>query len=326
MNVLVMKKMETKEFDEILYIFPDRIKKVLSAVSSGVKSCTYEIRLRSGKPIVLFTDSGSNFLKPDSTVSIIDSNHSMLTFKDDLQQIVSCICGYSVYSHQNDIAKGYVTFGNGHRAGFCGTAVINNGDITALRDIDSINIRISRNFNSAADLLLEEISKNSDFNGIIIGGAPCTGKTTVLKSFAEKISSSYKFRYMKTVLVDERFEMFGGCGLNCDVLSGFSKQDGISHAIRVLSPEIIVCDEITSIQEAETIVAGCYSGVKFVVSVHIGAPDDLFVRPVSKKLTDSGFFDYVVFLEKTEKPGNIKEIVNLEELKNGYYRNYCRCV
>ncbi|MBO5935777.1 MAG: hypothetical protein J6Q94_09855 [Clostridia bacterium] len=315
--------METKEFDEILNFFPERIKSVLKSVSTDVKSNTYEIRLRSDKPIVLFANNGSNFIKTDSTVSAIDSKYSFCISKDELQQVISGICGYSLYSHQNDIANGFVTFGNGHRAGFCGTAILNDGRITALRDIESVNIRISRYIENSAKELIEEISKQPVFNGIIIAGAPCTGKTTVLKGFASEISSLYRFGYMKTVLIDERFEM--GCvrGLNCDVLCGFPKTEGIMHAIRVLSPEIIVCDEVVSMCDAESIIKGCYSGVKFVVSIHVGAYKDIFLRPISKKLTDSGFFDYVVFLDNALNPGRIKKIVKTEDLKSEFYCNSC---
>ena len=313
--------METKEFDEVVNFLPERIKIVLLSAPANVKSNTYEIRLRAEKPLVLFAKNGSNFIKKDSTVSVVDSKYSVCVSKDELQQTISSICGYSVYSHQNDIANGFVTFGNGHRAGFCGTAVLTGGNITTLRDIDSVNIRISRNFTNAADDLLEKISDKSDFNGIIIAGAPCTGKTTVLKSFACGISSLYRFRYLKTVLIDERSEMGVNSGLNCDVLCGFPKADGIMHAIRVLSPEIIICDEVASMSDADAIIKGCYSGVKFIVSVHIGSPEDLFLRPISKKLTDCSFFDYVVFLDNALNPGKIKQIVELEKLKNEFYRN-----
>ena len=46
-------------------------------------------------------------------------------------------------------------------------------------------------------------------------------------------------------IVDERGE-FGGFspGVNTDVLTGFGKKKGIEIAVRTLSPELIVCDEI----------------------------------------------------------------------------------
>ena len=126
---------------------------------------------------------------------------------------------------------------------------------------------------------------------------------------------------MKTVVIDERSEM-GHCkGDNCDILKGFSKSDGINHAIRVLSPEIIICDEVSTVEEAEKIIKGCYSGVKFVVSVHIGTQQDLFVRPVSATLMNCGFFDYVAILSDSKNPGEIKKFEKTEDLKNEYYSN-----
>lgn len=315
--------METKEFDEVLCYFPERIKAVLTSVSDVIKSCTYEIRFRLNKPIILFAVNGSNFVKSDSTVSMIDSNKSVTVTKEELQQIVGSICDYSMYSHQNDISQGFVTFGNGHRAGFCGTAIINNGIITTLRDIDSVNIRVARDFEDAADDLLETVSNAREFRGIIVAGAPCSGKTTVLKSFASRVSSLYKYGYMKTVVMDERFEMKGNSGINCDVLCGFPKTEGIIHAMRVLSPEIIICDEVVSMQEADEIIKCCYSGVRFVVSVHTGSIEELLLRPVSEKLIKCGFFDILVFLDNSDKPGKISKIIKSEELKHEYYCNNC---
>ena len=314
--------MDSKNFDEVISYFPDNLKYILKSVSESVKRETYEIRLRTDKPIVLYGKYGCNFLKNDSTVSGIDCRYCVCITDNDIRKIVSRICNYSVYTHQNDMSNGFVTFGNGHRAGFCGTAVINNSSITALRDITSINIRIACYFENAADELLDFLSDNKNFSGIIIAGAPCTGKTTLLRSFASKVSSMYNFGYMKTVIIDERSEMITSNGVNCDILRGFSKTDGINHAIRVLSPEIIVCDEVISSDEAADIIKGCYTGVKFIVSVHIGTPEDIFRRSVSKTLTDSGFFDYIVFLDNCNFPGKIKKIIGIQELKNEFD---CNC-
>lgn len=313
--------MDNEKFDEVISFFPESVRNVLLCISDTVKNNTYEIRLRTEKPIVLFGNYGSYFIKKDSTVSGIDSRNSVIINESDIKKIITKICGYSVYTHQNDMSQGFVTFGNGHRAGFCGTAVRNNNKITALRDINSVNMRIARFFDDAADELIKKLPDKHSFNGIIIAGAPCTGKTTLLRSFAAKISSQYNYGYMKTVIVDERSEMSFCSGFNCDILRGFSKTEGITHAIRVLSPEIIICDEVVSAEEAEKIIKGCYSGVKFIVSVHVGTPDELFLRPVSKTLTECGFFDYVVFLENSKNPGKINNIVKTEELKNEYTCN-----
>lgn len=311
--------MEDKSFNEVIKVLPFKLREVLRFVPENIKTQAYEIRLRLNKPVALFGRFGTVFVKNDSTVSALDYSGAVTVNNTDIKETVSSICGYSLYSHQHDITQGFVTFGNGHRAGFCGTAVY-NGSLSALRDIDSVNIRIAREYENCADKLLDAVSGKS-FTGIIVAGAPCSGKTTVLRSFASKISSSYSYGFSKTAVIDERYEM--GCfnGVNCDVLRGFNKLDGIVHATRVLSPEIIVCDEVTTVQEAEKIVKCCYSGIKFAVSVHTGNIKDIFFRPVSKILIDSGFFDYIVFLKNSAAAGDIDSVYKTEELNIDLFSN-----
>lgn len=313
--------MEDKKFNEITDVLPSGIKNVLRYIPENIKAETYEIRIRQNKPVTIFGKYGIYFVKKDSTVSAVDFVGSLKVSGSDIKSVVSSLCGYSVYSHQNDITQGFVTFGNGHRAGFSGTAVY-NGTLTALRDIDGVNIRIAREFDNSADKLLDLLT-GKNFSGIIVAGEPCSGKTTVLRSFASKISSLYAYGYKKTVIIDERYEMGNVNAVNCDVLRGFSKTDGIIHATRVLSPEIIVCDEITTVKEAEQIIRSCYTGVRFAVSVHIGNVKDIFQRPVSKILTDSSFFDYIVFLKNSSSAGEIDLIAKTEDLKNELHRNDC---
>lgn len=309
--------MEDKSFNEVISILPEKIRNVLMYISENIKSETYEIRLRLNKPLVVFGKYGTFFVKSDSTVSAVDYIGAVTVGESDIKEAVGSLCGYSVYSHQNDITQGFVTFGSGHRAGFSGTAVYNHS-LTALRDIDSVNIRIAREYNDSADELLKIVSENN-FSGIIVAGAPCSGKTTVLRSFASKISSSFLYGFAKTVLIDERYEMGTKSGANCDVLRGFLKSDGIVHATRVLSPEVIVCDEVATLDEAEKIIKGCYSGVKFVVSVHIGCMKDIYFRPVSKVLLDSGFFDYIAFLGNAASVGKFYSIIKTEDLNRELY-------
>lgn len=100
-------------------------------------------------------------------------------------------------------------------------------------------------------------------------------------------------------IVDERGE-FGGFspGVNTDVLTGFGKKKGIEIAVRTLSPELIVCDEIADDAEVDAIKAGFSSGVAFAVSVHIRDAEDLVHKSIIKKLYLTGEFDYVVLLEE----------------------------
>ena len=92
----------------------------------------------------------------------------------------------------------------GHRAGICGTAVVNNGKIVNIRDITSINVRIAREHKGCADSLYNKIIAVS--GGVLICGAPCSGKTTVLRDLARLLSTKGK---KNVALIDERGELAG---------------------------------------------------------------------------------------------------------------------
>ena len=76
-----------------------------------------------------------------------------------------------------------------------------------------------------------------------------------------------------------------------------------------MSPEIILCDEITTIEEAFDIESGMNSGVGFVVTSHASDLKDAESRPVTRKLLE--LFDIAVFLEGRNSPGKIKEVIPL---------------
>ncbi len=311
--------MNTDAFDEVISYLPQRIRSVLEGLSLSIKKNTFELRIRENKPIMLYGQYGMLFAKTDKSAGIFFTDDCLIAEKNEISMIISSLCNYSLYSHQDDIAKGFLTFGNGHRAGICGTAVTDNGKISTVREIDSLNIRIA----SHIDIELPEIVtniKDPSVSGIIICGPPCSGKTTFLRNAAEKCSSTYASGYVKTVVIDERYELGQFAGINCDVLRGFSKYDGIVYGTRVLSPELIICDEICNECEAEEIIRCCNAGIKFIVSMHADSIDSVFLRPVGKKLADSGFFNYIVFLDKN-KMCNDFEILKTEVAKNEFYCN-----
>lgn len=309
-----------EKFNDAVSVFPDRLKNLLEMIPQSIKQETYEIRIRSEKPLVLFGSYGTAFVAENSIISHIDAKNSAKVTDSELDAIVSAVCGYSVYSHQTDMTNGFVTYGSGNRVGFCGTAVIGtNKSVNSISNITSVNIRIARDIHNAADEILKKIFALSCPRGVIIAGAPCSGKTTVLKSLTEVLSSEYKYGFRKCTVIDERFEMSSIRGINCDIVSGYTKIAGITHAIRTLSPQTVICDEITSESEAEQIIKGLYSGVDFIVSVHADSKRELFCRSISEKLINSGGFDFAVILDGSEKPCTVSEIINLKEQ---YYETF----
>ncbi len=301
-----------KEFDNAITVLPKKLKEILFNIPEHIKEQTFEIRLRADKPLILYGVFGTVFVSANTMISGIDCKNAVLISNEDVHKTILSICGYSLYSHQNDLANGFITFGNGNRAGVCGTAVIKDQEISAVSNITSVNIRIARNYPDCAEALLSFL--DNSFKGLIVAGPPCSGKTTLLKSISYKLSSEYKYGFRKCVLIDERYEMGITNGINLDVLSGYPKSAGINHAIRVLSPEIVVCDEITTLNEAENIIKGMDSGVKFIVSIHAQNEAELLRREVARKLLNSGCFDCAVILNEKPFPCTIDRILTGKEL------------
>ena len=308
--------MENEKFDEVAGIFPNRIANILKFIPESVKKDAYEIRLRADRPLIIFGRNSSGFIYDDSTVSAMVKNGVVVASEEEIRECIEKVCSYSVYAHQNEMAEGFITFGSGIRVGFCGTAVISEGKIKSLRNIDSLNIRIPGEYPECAVPLLDKLYSSGGFNGLIVAGAPCSGKTTLLKSVAYQLSSEYKYGYLKTAVIDERFELGSAVGINCDILRCYPKNTGIIHAVRVLSPQIVICDELSDDMEADNVIRCLNSGIKFAVSVHCGSKKDLINRPLTRKLINSDCFDYVVLLDNSGSPGRIQNIYRMEDLKN----------
>ena len=124
---------------------------VLQAVPSSIQLEVQEIRFRAGRPISLSLPGRTLFLTGRGDVVRTATPSCFLPSQSVLEDVFRSMCAFSVYSHQNEIRNGYVTLRGGHRAGICGTAVMDRGVMTGIRNVSSINIRIAREIRGAAD-------------------------------------------------------------------------------------------------------------------------------------------------------------------------------
>lgn len=315
-----MDKVFSENFDFIISHISLRIRSVLAAMNETVKSEVQEIRLRAGRPVVIVTSKGSSFLTANSRLSLIYSDNCVKAGENEIYDTLNKMCGYSMHSHFEDLLNGYVTLKNGARVGVCGTAVYDGCEVKTVKDITGLNIRINRNINGAADSLFNSVFSDGPQN-LLIAGAPSSGKTTLLKDIARQFSSGRTGRYYKVCVVDERKELFSQnaqadiLGPNTDIIYGFPKDKGISIAIRTLSPEIIICDEIGSASQTQKILYGLNSGVRFILSVHAQSPEELKNKTAVMSLISEGGFKNIAFLSGSSRPGEIKEIVKAESLR-----------
>ncbi len=317
-NILV------KQFDEAISFLPPRLKQILSDVSDEIKEKTYEVRLRTEKCIVLITSDGVIFADKGKVTYIHSENLHKVT-RQDINETFNRLCDYSVYSHSDSIVQGFITIHGGHRVGICGTAVTDNGRITSIRSISSLNIRIAREFRGCADKIIAEVFRKGLTN-IIIAGPPSSGKTTLLRDIVRQISSGISGVCHKVTVVDERCEIApvndGICvfdlGFNTDILSSFPKAEGIMCALRTLSPDMIVCDEIGTNDECESVKCGLNSGICFALSIHASDIYELKNKPQFRLLAESGVDAKIVILGN--KPCTVKEFREIGEM---YDENNC---
>lgn len=292
----------------------------LRLVDEAIADDAQEIRLYAGRPVMILCRDRAYFPDSGGKTGRIPPEDCLTLSGRELQSVFSMLCDYSVFSFQNEIKEGYITLKSGHRAGICGTAVTENGGIRTIREISSINLRIAKQVYGCADGLIGLL--RSDFDSLILAGPPGCGKTTILRDAVRQLCSGALGRYVRTGVVDERCEI-ASCanaepgfdmGISCDILSGYPKHIGIEHAVRSLSSEIVVCDEICSAEEVSAIEQGMNSGAKFIVTAHAGSLRELKIRPVVRRLIGTGVFKRIVLLKSRATPGETAAIYSVDDV------------
>lgn len=316
-----MKEKGTASYEQVISILCPHIREILSRIPDQIKSQIQEIRLRSCQPILLIGLNGTCFVSEMGRVSYILSSAAVRISHEEVTECFHAICGYSVHSYQDSICSGYITLPGGHRAGICGTAVCENGKTKAVHDIASINLRIARQVIGAADALIGRLFRK-EISSVLLAGGPGSGKTTLLRDLARQLSIGSGCESHRVAVVDEREEIAAvyegvaqnDLGYNCDILSGYPKGEAILTALRSLSPEVIICDEVGNMEEIQAIEAGVNAGVTFIASIHAATREDLLRRPQARRLLETGAFDHVVLLAGGGLPGRISQIYRAEEL------------
>lgn len=292
-----------REFDKIASLLPVKIRDALLPVDESIKRVAMEIRLIRNSPLVLTTLQGRLFI--DKNGKTVSFREGLSVTEKDISETALRISDFSYYAHEKDIERGFITLTGGHRVGLAGRGEEIGGK-TVLREIFSLNFRIAKEIDGASFDILPIII-NPNIKNTLILSPPCGGKTTVLRDIAKNLSS---LKYTVSA-VDCRGELSMGRNMlyGCDVLEGYSKRDGILHSLRFLSPEIILCDEITSLEEVSDIESGMNSGVNFIVTAHASDIEDAKLRSVTAALLK--LFDIAVILKGRNSPGKIKEVISL---------------
>ncbi len=216
--------------------------------------------------------------------------------RDDMESCLMKLSGESLYAHRDSIAKGYISLEGGIRVGISGHASYDGDKLVGVSEISSFVFRIPSGVSEFQDELLGAFQKSK--RGLIIYSSPGSGKTSALRALAKRLSLGRCG--FNVAVIDERLEFSAMNTEKCfiDILSGYKKADGMEIALRTLSPDVIVVDEIGSIEEVDKISEFVSAGVRILASVHAGSFEELNKRQAAAKLIELGAFDFAAGLFK----------------------------
>lgn len=274
-----------------------------------LKEPIQEVRIKVNKPIIVNSSHREIVLKYVTTI-------------EDMKQILVKVSNYSLYAYEEEIKQGYITIKGGHRIGIAGECVLVNGEVRTIRNISSLNIRICREVIGCSNKVMRFITNNNRvFNTLIVSPPKC-GKTTILRDIAKSISSgmpNLNLKGKKVSIIDERSEIaacFNGVpqldvGIRSDILDNCLKKDGMIMAIRSLSPDILICDEIGTEGDVEALNMAFNSGVNIIVTIHGYSIDDIYQRKVFKDLLENSILERIVILSNKNGVGTIEKVYSI---------------
>lgn len=256
--------------------------------------------------------------RKNSFISLIagskNINTSIYIRENDIENLISSLCGGSIYAHFNTIRDGYISLGNGMRAGVCGKAICENGKITAISDISSINIRFPRRIYHSADLLYDFLEKNEFKKSVLLYSAPGVGKTSILRELIYLISKKSD-PPVRHAVIDSREEItpfMDRSQISSDIFVSYPKGLAIEIATKSMTPELIICDEISSLEEATAVLQATGSGVRIVATCHASSLNELLSKEILKDIFSHRIFDYAIGVKR--KYGSSKYEFSLDRL------------
>ena len=269
-------------FDKVLTLLPfnvcEEVNEYLHKTHTP-RSRVNEIRLRSYGLCSLVV-SGKN-VPLESRVS-----------KEGIRETFKRICGGAVFLHRDDMCRGFISLDGGIRIGVCAEARYERDSVVGVGDVSSLVFRIPSSECSFGNELYTRW-RALGAGGMLICSAAGEGKTSALRTLARLIGSGES--PLRVVVVDERceFDIESYSSAHVDVLRGYRRALGIDIAIRTLSAEVLIVDEISSPDDANAMLASVGAGVKVIATAHARCFSDLMRRDYVRELILSGLFDTV---------------------------------
>ncbi len=307
--------------EQVSHFLPKVIRDILDRSSLPLWEDLEEIRLRLGRPLALHRREGDFYLNERGEPAL--PGQAYRPGRQDLDRALELISDSSLYAFEQELRCGYITLPGGHRVGLCGQAVLEAGRLIRLKHITGFNYRIAREIIGTA---LPYVRYFIDYRQArvkhsLILSLPRGGKTTFLRDLTRLLGDGVPelgFRGFKVAVVDERSEIAGSfqgmpqlqVGSCTDVLDACPKAEGMMMLLRSMGPQVIVTDEIGSVEDTKAVEEVIHAGVAVVTTAHGGSLAELRGRPGLRRLLEQRIFERVLFLGRSRGVGTVEQIID----------------
>ncbi len=314
---------KTSPWQQALTVCPPDIEMRIRRLPLSMLERIEEIRFRLLQPLQICGVDIDGFLHKQEGVTN-DPRQALIVTGDHIARVVQAVTRSSLYAVEDELKRGFVTMPGGHRVGVAGRVVVyESGYVRSIRSITSLNVRIAKECIGAADRIAHPLYRKTDgkpYSTLILSPPQC-GKTTLLRDIARQWSANLirkGGKPLKVTIVDERSEI-SGCvdgipqflvGPRTDVLDACPKAEGMLMAIRSLSPDVVVTDEIGREQDKDAILEAANAGVAVITSAHANTIAQWRQRPFMNELFSTHAFSRYILLSRRLGPGTVESVLD----------------
>lgn len=279
-------------YEQACEFLPHRLKSLALSLPDKQKERVEELRLRVMHPLTVLTPEGELNAAPDGCASLVTA--------EDLEQMLGAVTEYSRYACIETLRQGFLPLRGGFRLGVCGSAVVRDGEVSNLKDISSLALRIvCEHIGLGSGIAPQLFDADGQFLSTLILSPPGGGKTTLLRDLIRVLSlGDSEHRALRVAVIDERCELAVCCkgraqmelGNHTDVLSLCPKAAGIPMVLRGMNPQVIAVDEITAEEDIRAMCLAANCGVGLLASIHAASIDELHQKPLWQELLQAKVF------------------------------------